>query len=130
MSDENSWPCGGCGIATRPSEVYMLADEVWNPVADGARFLCVGCLEERLDRRLDADDFVRVPLNDDSEFDSVRLRVRKGSGRCTEPLYRWAVVAVVDLGRDQGEVAAALGLEPLLLAIHVDQTSPGVSDAG
>src|SRR5262245_57063648 len=69
---------GGRGIYRRPwcclcridtlaiGEVYMVRDEVWD-AAIGAdsfiSFLCIGCLELRLGRRLRPSDFTDVPVN-------------------------------------------------------------------
>jgi hypothetical protein len=79
-ADQRYWWCADCGNDTLPHEQYMLFDAVWAQAGGGDGFLCVGCLEDRLDRRLTPDDFLAVPLNDDSELDSVRLRSRKRSG--------------------------------------------------
>lgn len=57
-------PCDGCGVDVGElDEWYMLRHDVWHAVADGAPFLCVGCVESRLGRRLVRDDFSDVPLN-------------------------------------------------------------------
>jgi hypothetical protein len=97
----------------------MVTDEVW-AAAGAADSLCVGCLEERLGRQLVPEDFPALPLNDDHETDSVRLRTRKGSGRCVERLYGLGVKAVLDLGVDAAVVAARLGLDGPLLGTWVD----------
>jgi hypothetical protein len=42
----------------------MVSDEVWleaNPKGRG--MLCIGCLEERLNRLLTKDDFIDAPVN-------------------------------------------------------------------
>ena len=63
----------------------MLLDTVWEAVADGlpddhGGMLCVGCVEERLGRRLNAGDFDwSLSLNTDSTCDSERLADRKRS---------------------------------------------------
>jgi hypothetical protein len=100
----------------------MVADEVWDAVGAPDGSLCVDCVEERLDRALEPDDFPPLPLNDDEETDSVRLRTRKGSGRRTEPLYTLATAAVMDLGTDVDVAAERLGLSAELLAIWVENT--------
>jgi hypothetical protein len=78
--------------------------------------LCVECLERRIGRLLEPDDFPPLPLNDDEECDSVRLRTRKGSGRHTEALYQLALAAMLELGREASVAADALGLDAELLA--------------
>lgn len=98
----------------------MVADAVWAAAGGESGFLCVGCLEERLGRDLVAEDFPALPANDDHEMDSVRLRTRKGSGRCVEDLYELGTAAVLDLGVDVAVVASKLGLEVSLLATRVE----------
>jgi hypothetical protein len=117
--EAGGWLCDDCGVDTRPWEMYMVRDEVWAEVGD-AVLLCVGCLEERLGRCLEREDFLAIPLNDDNECDSVRLRIRKGSGRDSEALYRMAAEAVVELGRDPVVVAGRLGLDARLVAARAE----------
>jgi hypothetical protein len=49
------------GFGGRDFDWFMVKDKVWqHGQLDGAcRFLCVGCLENRLGRKLKADDFRR-----------------------------------------------------------------------
>ena len=48
-------PCDDCGIDTiEISEWYMVVNEIWPP---GAKYLCIGCLETRLGRKLQLLDF-------------------------------------------------------------------------
>jgi hypothetical protein len=96
-----------------------VTDEVWAATdADGSA-LCVECLEARIDRVLEPEDFPPLPLNDDDEHDSVRLRERKGSGRATEGLYVVGADAVVDLGADVEKTAKLLRVDPDCLAVWV-----------
>jgi hypothetical protein len=44
------------------------------------KFLCIGCLEQRLGRALTRADFVDCRLNDPDEFTSARLRSRLERG--------------------------------------------------
>lgn len=97
----------------------MVTDQVWQEAGD-PDCLCIGCLEERVDRVVEPADFPPIPLNDDVETDSVRLRVRKGSGRSTYALYGLAQRAILDLGVNLNTAASALGLDASLLAIWVD----------
>lgn len=85
------WACEDCSWPTRPFEQYMVTDEVWRLAvpADEDRcqdfFLCVECLEDRLDRGLVADDFIACLMNDDPEQPcSTRLHDRK-SRRAAPP---------------------------------------------
>ena len=60
--------CADCGVNTTPEigpwEWYMVKDKVWK-VARMPRkgFLCIGCLESRLARRLHHEDFMDAPVN-------------------------------------------------------------------
>lgn len=67
----NDSDCVDCGTDVCPTEVgraefYMVHDPVWAAagIAPNGGCLCVGCLEARLGRHLDADDFANVPMND------------------------------------------------------------------
>lgn len=71
--------CDDCGFDTldpEGSEWYAVADAVWQPVAADATFLCVGCLEERLGRRLTPTDFSPFGIESPSP-ESRRLADRK-----------------------------------------------------
>jgi hypothetical protein len=117
--------CADCAVECWPWEMFMVTDEVWAQIGADSAVLCVGCLEDRLDRLLAPEDFPAVALNDDHPTDSVRLRTRKGSGRRTEELYRIAVDAVLDLGVDLAATAATLDLDAAVLALAVDQAQFG-----
>jgi len=61
-------PCEDCGIDTQPPlaphEYYMVHDEVWSQAGMPPEgFLCIGCLELRLGRRLSPSDFTSAPCN-------------------------------------------------------------------
>lgn len=62
-------------------EYYMVTNRIWkrvNPKQVG--MLCIGCLEERLGRKLMHADFLWCPLNVMNVFDrsSKRLKSRLG----------------------------------------------------
>jgi hypothetical protein len=59
MSD---WNCAGCGENTE-LEYYMVHDQMWVSYGVGQAMLCIGCLEARLERQLNADDFTDCILN-------------------------------------------------------------------
>jgi hypothetical protein len=47
-----------------PSEYYMVDDRVWLDAGmEHHGFLCIGCLETRLGRRLHCADFTDAPIN-------------------------------------------------------------------
>jgi hypothetical protein len=73
-----------------------------------------------LGRELGPGDFPPLPLNDDHETDTVRLRLAKGSGRVTKGLYALARDAVVELGCSREQVAQALRLDLGMLDTWVD----------
>ncbi|MGA2321569.1 MAG: hypothetical protein ABSG95_12645 [Solirubrobacteraceae bacterium] len=81
--------CADCGVNTTPYtgkrgcrhigrwEDYMVRDEIWTAAGVGEGFLCVGCLELRLGRRLESGDFVDVPINEpDDPWHTPRLASR------------------------------------------------------
>jgi hypothetical protein len=61
----------------------MVHDDVWvaagmkprNPEDDVGQsgFLCIGCLEKRLRRKLTPQDFTSDPVNNPSPYDTPRL---------------------------------------------------------
>jgi hypothetical protein len=103
---ERVQPCADCDLQTLPRdenghprngecEYFRLPNLLWNSIAGDARFLCVGCAEQRLGRRLVWQDFLIMgedvtPGNenvvgrpvwcDTSQFDSPRLAKRKSPG--------------------------------------------------
>ena len=102
-----SWLCVDCGINTAPgflirkeldlaltlhgvaenfltaeSEVYTVTNEVWRAtrLEGWGGCLCIGCLEQRIGRRLKPDDFVADhPLNAPHLPATRRLRRRRRS---------------------------------------------------
>ena len=73
--------CVLCGVDTDAlDEYYMVTDELWGSYGVHHGQLCIGCLEERLGRRLTEDDFTDVPLNTDRSLTrSARLTDRLSS---------------------------------------------------
>jgi len=76
--------CVDCGVGTITlGEWYMVKERVWKqawkgrrkPLRDefgivsGQAILCIGCLEQRIGRRLVKSDFTRAPVNDLSDYD-------------------------------------------------------------
>jgi hypothetical protein len=75
--------CLDCGVDTSSdgiAEYYVVNDELWrsaNPA--GAGMLCVECIEKRIGRKLERDDFVDCLVNTDPAFrKSTRLLERLG----------------------------------------------------
>jgi hypothetical protein len=79
LDDDLLAPCHDCGTETLPvdwgyrAEWYMVKDEIWDAVGPGEGFLCIGCMEGRMGRRLNADDFIDAPVNDLSIADTQRF---------------------------------------------------------
>jgi len=59
--------CNDCGVDTQGElthEIYMVKEHVWRKSGlCGCKTLCIGCLEGRIGRLLDSDDFTTCPLN-------------------------------------------------------------------
>jgi hypothetical protein len=72
LCDPDGFPVGGW-------ERYMVQNHVWE-AARGEGWLCIGCLEGRLGRRLCAGDFKEgLPINEPDSLMSPRLRGRMGA---------------------------------------------------
>lgn len=77
----HKFPCHDCGYDTFRDEYYMVLDGIWNEaVKDNVEFLCIGCLESRLSRKLTPKDFDKnLPVNTLDWFPmSDRLKNRLG----------------------------------------------------
>lgn len=74
-ADGSEFNCLDCGVDTREvDEYYMTHDPLWlqaNPQDDG--MLCIGCLESRIGRKLNRNDFTNVPINLPDETTSERF---------------------------------------------------------
>lgn len=55
--------CGTCTLCIR--EYYMVTDEVWESASLENGMVCISCLELRLQRTLQKNDFTDVPVNTD-----------------------------------------------------------------
>ncbi|MFC9982915.1 hypothetical protein [Gordonia sp. NPDC127522] len=73
------WRCRDCGTETRVlDEYYMVVDDLWAMAVsaeDRGIYLCIGCLEHRIGRRLVRADFAK-PSVDGRISDSLRDRTR------------------------------------------------------
>jgi hypothetical protein len=73
------WRCLDCGVDTgKTHEHYFVKSQVWMQAHHSIRgMLCVGCLENRLGRRLKKDDFTDAHINNPRLYPmSDRLRNR------------------------------------------------------
>jgi hypothetical protein len=76
LSDEWHRCCGDCLVdVIEIGERYMVHDAVW-PIEPDGGVLCVGCLEKRIGRRLNARDFTDCLGNRGAWPQSERLRSR------------------------------------------------------
>jgi hypothetical protein len=80
--------CADCGVNTLAAdEWYIVKDDVWQAASrlgdvTVSFFLCIGCIEQRLGRRLTPGDFDDVPINVPNKFSmSRRLRDRLTGGK-------------------------------------------------
>lgn len=57
--------CKSCGKDTFQNEYYMIHNELWLLANNGEKggFLCINCLEEKLQRKLTKKDFTECPVN-------------------------------------------------------------------
>lgn len=86
-------PCKDCGINTHRRggnrEFYLVTNEVWaeahKPEKPTAGYLCIGCIEKRLRRELNAADFVPAPINYAYDY-SERLKSRIMNGITAEQI--------------------------------------------
>jgi len=76
--------CTDCQVDTLRYEYYGVYEEVWLLATKDkpAVYLCIGCLEQRIKRKLGPEDFSLVPLNfmvsDKGNNSSQRLLDRMG----------------------------------------------------
>ena len=60
--------CADCGTNTTPHfgewEYYMVHNTIWSRAGMNDGFLCIGCLEARIGRKLEPSDFANFPGND------------------------------------------------------------------
>jgi hypothetical protein len=86
------WPpcCADCSVDTHSiGEDYMVGHSIWAQAGIGRHdgYLCIGCLEQRLGRKLARSDFIDVPINTMGKFyRSDRLRDRLSGDA---PLLAW-----------------------------------------
>ena len=59
------FPCFDCFYPTIRDEYYMVNDITWQAAIgkEHIRYLCIGCLEKRLKRKLTRLDFTSAPIN-------------------------------------------------------------------
>jgi hypothetical protein len=55
----------------------MVKNTIWLEAGNVEGYLCIGCLEQRLGRMLNLNDFTSAPVNSPSPWDTARLASRK-----------------------------------------------------
>jgi hypothetical protein len=76
-SDDRQLLAGLTHAVAERWEHYMVHPKVWKKAGMDRGFLCIGCLERRLGRRLTAKDFTDAPINNpDDPWNTPRLRLR------------------------------------------------------
>jgi len=64
MSSRRKFKCQDCEIDTgKIDEYYMVINSIWQEAKMRRGMLCIGCLEERIGRRLKSTDFTDCYLN-------------------------------------------------------------------
>lgn len=88
--------CGSCGHDIW-NETHREVERVWTAAGDAAGRLCVGCLEQRLNRRPTPEDFVENPAQT-SQSKLQRSRERPQSAQSPRPNVTFsAPIGSVDL---------------------------------
>jgi hypothetical protein len=70
-------PCACCGVSTaKLGEHFYLKNEVWFKVHPTERgFLCIGCIESKLGRKLVRNDFTDASINKPQRGVEMSLRL-------------------------------------------------------
>lgn len=77
-ADSNDF-CVDCSVDTvLIGEYYMVHDHVWfeSGMTKTSGMLCISCLEKRIKRQLNSDDFKNLPINNISIVRSSKLLLR------------------------------------------------------
>jgi len=78
--------CADCKLDTGFGNYYTLHDAAWlEATPDGARMLCVDCLEVRLGRRVTAADFLITPPEMEMRFCAMRQGHLPDNGALDRP---------------------------------------------
>lgn len=80
--DFSEFNCISCGVNTLEcKEYYMINNKLWKQITKdtkGKGMLCIGCVEQRLGRRLAFEDFTQAPINTiywNSKSDRLKSRL-------------------------------------------------------
>jgi hypothetical protein len=91
-------PCHDCGAETMPAdygqrgEWYVVTDNVWHAGGLGTLggYLCIGCLEARIGRRLTPADFTDAPINNLAVYDLPRWAWSWRTARLIARMSGWS----------------------------------------
>lgn len=73
-SKDSPFECIDCGLNTMyAGEYYMVNDAIWDAHVGSGGMLCIGCLENRMGRILNSNDFTSAPINSINQMKSERL---------------------------------------------------------
>lgn len=95
---ERDFRCIDCGYDTW-NETYRVDDSLWAAAGNAAGRLCIGCLEQRINRPITPEDFVNNdPNSHAAQPSSPRLRDRRDPPRPARPKITYdAPIGPVDL---------------------------------
>ena len=92
VNDTGLLDCIWCGVDTGEiGEYYMVIDRLWDRYGPTDGCLCIGCLETRMGRRLQPDDFKDIALNTKPD----RYRSERLSDRLNQPTLFGAAEVVL-----------------------------------
>lgn len=58
------WYGGKCSSCRRMNQPYMIQEELWKQIKKPREmYLCLYCVESRLGRKLEDEDFIDAPIN-------------------------------------------------------------------
>lgn len=66
MKIDGLFLCTDCDFDTsvgKGNEYYMVSNRIWTKYGAETYMLCIGCLEQRMQRRLKPTDFPQLPIN-------------------------------------------------------------------
>ena len=102
-ADDGVTLCTACNTVVLDAdgfgEWYMVTDDIWNGAmpddpGDMTLFLCIGCLEQRLGRRLTSADFTDAPLNAMGLFLSTERLIDRLITPQVSPAMRRSITAM------------------------------------
>lgn len=65
ISNHPDWLCADCQDCTLCNEeYYMVWDNLWQNAGLDEEMMCIGCLENRIQRQLINKDFTKYPINE------------------------------------------------------------------